>query len=242
MRKKRLVLRLDDAAQRMDTDKWKCMEDLLDKYHIKPLVGVIPDCQDPLMEKYPEDEFFWDKVHVWIEKGWSIALHGYRHVYDSRDGGINPVNQYSEFAGHSCELQADRISKGLKILKSKGIEPKVFFAPGHTFDENTLKALELKSAIRIISDTFAWDVYQKGGFTFIPQQSGKVRKLPCATITYCYHPNTMDEDSFFDLECFLKKYSRLFCQIEEISGIKRKYSMLDRLLSVAYFMRRKIHH
>lgn len=36
------ILRLDDAAERMDIVKWNRMEVLLDKYNIKPLVGVIP--------------------------------------------------------------------------------------------------------------------------------------------------------------------------------------------------------
>lgn len=239
MRNQRLLLRLDDAAQRMDTEKWKCMEILLDKYQIKPLVGIIPDCRDPMMEKYPKDDLFWDKVHAWIDKGWSIALHGYRHVYDSESGGINPVNSFSEFSGHAYELQAERIRSGLQILNAKGIEPNIFFAPGHTFDENTLKALKTQSSIRIISDTIAWDVYQRDGFTFIPQQSGKVRKLPFGTITYCYHPNTMDDVGFIELENFIKKYGRLFCHVQALTGIKRKYGTLDKILEAVYFCRRK---
>lgn len=240
MRSQRLILRLDDAAEKMDTGKWERMETLLDKYHIKPLVGLIPDCRDPQMEKYPIDEHFWDKVHNWIDKGWWIALHGYRHVYDSQSGGINPVNHQSEFAGHAYELQAERIRKGLEILRSKGIEPEIFFAPGHTFDENTLKALETQSSIRIISDTAAWDVYQKDGFTFIPQQSGKVRKLPFATVTYCYHPNVMEDEDFLELEIFLEVYKELFCRVKDVSGRRRNRSIGDMILGVLYFLRRKI--
>ncbi len=241
MSKQQLIMRLDDAAIRMDTGKWKRMEVLLDAYHIKPLVGVIPDCQDPMMRKFPKDNGFWDKVHIWIDKGWGIALHGYRHVYDSESGGINPVNHRSEFAGLSYEEQADRIERGVQIMKSEGIKPSIFFAPGHTFDENTLKALTEQSSIRIISDTIAWNVYQRGGFTFIPQQSGKVRKLPFATVTYCYHPNTMDEKSFGELEAFFRKYGRLFCQVETVTAIRRRYSKADRILNTVYFLRRKIY-
>lgn len=40
------IMRLDDASEYMDVEKWQRMEDLLDKYHIKPIVGVIPDNQD----------------------------------------------------------------------------------------------------------------------------------------------------------------------------------------------------
>ena len=48
------ILRLDDAAERMDIVKWNRMEVLLDKYNIKPLVGVIPKCQDAMMDEYPD--------------------------------------------------------------------------------------------------------------------------------------------------------------------------------------------
>ena len=37
------ILRLDDASDYMDVKKWQRMEELLDRYGIKPLVGVIPD-------------------------------------------------------------------------------------------------------------------------------------------------------------------------------------------------------
>ena len=36
------IMRLDDAAEKMDIEKWSRMEKLLDKHSIKPLVGVIP--------------------------------------------------------------------------------------------------------------------------------------------------------------------------------------------------------
>ena len=73
-------MRLDDASEYMDVEKWQRMEDLLDKYHIKPIVGVIPNNQDPdMVGVYPKDEQFWEKVQRWKEKGWTIALHGYTH-------------------------------------------------------------------------------------------------------------------------------------------------------------------
>ena len=79
-------------------------------------------------------------------------------------------------------------------MREHGIDPKVFFAPAHTFDNNTLIALKECSNIRIISDTIANDIYTKYGFTFVPQQAGRVRKQPFRTVTFCYHPNTMNDD------------------------------------------------
>lgn len=42
------ILRLDDACEKRDIEKWDLMEQLLDQYNIKPLVGIIPHCEDPL--------------------------------------------------------------------------------------------------------------------------------------------------------------------------------------------------
>ena len=83
----RYVLRLDDACEKRNIDNWDRMERLLDMYKIKPLVGVIPHCEDPLMNQYPQDMNFWNRVNRWIDKGWSIALHGYNHVCESSNGG-----------------------------------------------------------------------------------------------------------------------------------------------------------
>ena len=121
-------MRLDDAAEKMDIEKWNRMEQLLDKYSIKPLVGVIPICKDPMMDKYEKDNVFWDKVHRWMNKGWTIALHGYEHVYCTRNGGINPVNKRSEFAGLSLDEQKRKIREGVSVFRENGIEPEVFYA------------------------------------------------------------------------------------------------------------------
>lgn len=232
------IMRLDDAAEKMDTEKWNRMEQLLDKYSIKPLVGVIPICKDPMMDKYEKDNVFWDKVHRWMDKGWTIALHGHEHVYCTKDGGINPVNKRSEFAGLPLDEQKRKIREGVNVFREHGIEPDVFFAPSHTFDDNTLKALYEESSIRIISDTVAYKTYFYNGFTFVPQQSGGVRNLPFNTVTFCYHPNMMDDCAFDKLELFFKSYSERFIDFP-LEETKRKMSIFDRVLREAYFWRRK---
>lgn len=35
------IMRLDDASEYMSIDKWKRMEELLQKYTIKPIYGII---------------------------------------------------------------------------------------------------------------------------------------------------------------------------------------------------------
>ena len=176
--KHRYIIRLDDAAERMDLTKWNRVEAILDEFHIKPLVGVIPLCKDPEMQKYDRDVLFWDKVKSWNDKGWEIAVHGYEHLYHTEDGGLNPVQKRSEFAGLSLETQREKIKNAYKIFRDHELNPKVFFAPSHTFDKNTLRAIKAESDIRIISDTVSDNRYDKFGMTFVPVQTGKGRQLP----------------------------------------------------------------
>lgn len=234
------LLRLDDASDYMNVDKWQRMENLLDRYGIKPLVGIIPDNQDSsLTGEYGRDLAFWGKAAHWKEKGWELALHGCYHKYTTADGGVNPVNRRSEFAGVSLVEQKKMIRHGIDILEGHGIEPRVFFAPSHTFDENTLTALKEESDIRIISDTIANDVYYENGFYFVPQQSGRVRKLPFKVCTFCYHPNTMRNADFEELNTFLDSMGERFTAFSEIELTKRKTSLMDRILRRIYFAKRR---
>ena len=236
---RKFIMRLDDACEKMDVIKWDKMEVILDKYSIKPLVGVIPLCNDPMMNEYKRDDNFWIKARNWKDKGWEIALHGFDHVYLTEFGGINPVNMRSEFAGLTYEQQKAKILEGLKILSKENINPRVFFAPSHTFDDTTIEVLLKETEIRIISDTIAMKPYCIKGITFVPQQSGRVRNIPFMTTTFCYHPNTMNDDDFFELEQFLSNYSKCFISFPTYES-DRKPNILDKILKQIYFARRKI--
>src|SRR5690625_986007 len=116
------LFRLDDASEFMDTENWNKIERLFDMYDIKPLVGVIPNNLDKnFINKYPKNIYFWDKVSEWQNKGWTIALHGYTHVFETEEGGVNPVNKRSEFAGVNLDKQKQKISDGLKVFNNKEI-------------------------------------------------------------------------------------------------------------------------
>ena len=165
------LIRLDDACPTMDQAKWQRMFDILDQYGVRPMVGIIPHNEDPKQEIDAPDEEFWNKAKLWQQKGYAIALHGYNHCYISDQGlkGLNPLWSRSEFAGVPYDVQKQKIRDGFKILLSNGVKPKYFFAPSHTFDENTLKALKECTDIRIISDTIATKPYKRGDFVFLPQ-------------------------------------------------------------------------
>lgn len=233
------IMRLDDAAHHAEWGKWDRVEHLLESYGVRPLVGVIPNCMDTAINAFDEITDFWGKVHHWEGKGWEIGMHGYNHVYISEDGGVNPVNHKSEFAGIDVEIQKQKIREGVRIFRENGIVPQVFFAPAHTMDINTIRALKEESGICIISDTIANRPYRKWGMTFVPQQSGRVRRLFFRTVTFCYHPNMMGEDDFQHLEAFLRRW---YCQFvpfpTEVCG--RKRSVYDWLLEKSYLLRRQV--
>lgn len=236
----RYLLRLDDASEYSDQEKWRRMETLLDRYDIRPIAGIIPDNHDlALVENYPRDEAFWQTVARWQQKGWTLALHGCTHEYITEDGGLNPVNHRSEFAGVPLEEQCAKIRRGVAVLREHGIQPALFFAPSHTFDANTLEALRRESEIRVISDTVANDVYEQDGFYFIPQQSGRVRRLPFALVTFCYHPNMMSDGDFEELEQFLVQNKARFAVYDKSLLKKRTCGIRDRLLKQLYFLRRR---
>ena len=149
------ILRLDDACPTMDRKKWQRVEDICNRFGIKPIVAVIPNNKDIKQQKDKYDDNFWDKVKSWQNKGWHIALHGYDHVYISNDSGLVRFNNNSEFAGLSYEEQAKKIRAGWEIFQKKGIKANIWVAPSHTFDKNTLKALKENTTIEIISDGIA---------------------------------------------------------------------------------------
>ena len=233
------VIRLDDASEYMDLEKWKRMEYLLIKYEIHPIVGIIPHNKDKeLITKYTKNPDFWKLVYSWIDTGWIPAMHGFEHRYITENGGLNPVHNRSEFAGLPLAEQEMKLEMGYKALLDHGIKADIFFAPSHTYDANTLIALKNKTDIYIISDTIATNVYYKANFYFLPQQCGRARKIPFKFVTFCYHPNTMQEKDFLHLEQFIVQ-NRLRFQGNYKKYLKqRNYSIIDQLFSKLYFSKR----
>lgn len=242
--KNQYLIRLDDACPTMDGAKWQRMFALLDSYGVRPMVGIIPHNEDPQQEIDAPDADFWNKARLWQQKGYAIALHGYNHCYISDKGleGLNPLWARSEFAGVPLEVQQQKIKDGYGILKSHGLTPQYFFAPSHTFDENTLQALRACTDIRIISDTIATKPYRKHGFIFLPQLGGHCAEMRLkGTWTFCLHPSTMVEEQFIAVERFLKVHQDEFIGFDEINmqNVKGK-DWISRLLSSTYFLRRKL--
>jgi hypothetical protein len=229
------IIRLDDACPTMNHNNWNRLEKLLTNYHIKPIVAVVPNNKDKKLMTDSEDSNFWEQVKWWQEQDWEIALHGYEHKYSTKAESIVPINNYSEFAGVPIEEQKKKIREGIKIFNKHNISCRAWIAPAHSFDENTIKALQSESNITIISDGIAWSPYYQYNMHWIPQQLWKPRKMPFGTWTICYHPDEMNNRDFEILERFLEKNHKKFLSIEELNLTKKSKSFLEKGFEKLYW-------
>ena len=231
----------------MNHVKWEQIEDILSRYDIRPMVGIIPHNEDPQLIIDPEETLFWTEggtLNRWEKRGWKIALHGYNHMFISNQGleGLNPLWARSEFAGLPIDIQKLKIKEGVSIMRKAGYNPACFFAPAHTYDENTMKALLEESDIRIICDTIAIKPYRYSDFIIIPQICGRCRNMPIGgTYTFCLHPNYMREEDFCQTEMFIKKNLRNFMSFDDLDFVNlTKKDMLSRAISFLYFSYRRL--
>jgi predicted deacetylase len=235
------LIRLDDACETHNIEKWKAMEHILDKHHIKPIVAVIPLNEDPSLHQAERNKQFWDDVRRWRDKGWAIALHGYRHVYHPVDKKqlIFPFYNRSEFAGLDLETQSELLKKACAKFAEHDIRPALWVAPGHCFDHVTLQALKRATDITVISDGIALFPFSEHGFTFVPQQLWRLKKKMIGTWTICLHPGTMSEESIKTFEEALTRLniaSNCINLQEAVSGVRQK-SLYSRLYARVFWMR-----
>ncbi len=200
---KMLAFRLDDIAPGLNRDNFKRLEKIFDDFGIKPLIGIVPQNEDPHLVVDELDDEFWDDMRRLKDKGWMIALHGFRHIYSNECKGLLNANPFSEFAGVEYEEQFNMIERGKKILESHGLTPEFFMAPGHTFDENTLKAL-LANGILRITDGYSLKPYVREEITFYPCRLSGVA-VPEGYDTVCIHLNNWVDIDFEDLQTFISK-------------------------------------
>ena len=147
------IIRLDDACCTMSRKNWEMIEKGFDALGIRPVVAVIPDNKDPVVGVDLPDPHFWAKVQRWTEKDWTIAMHGYTHVFTPISGKpILPVSGHNEFAGLPYTEQARRLREFLRVFRAQAVNPTVWIAPGHCFDGSTLEALRKETEIKIIND------------------------------------------------------------------------------------------
>lgn len=237
----KFLIRLDDACPTMNHSAWREMLELLDEHRVSPLIGVVPCNSDPALCIDDPSKEFWHEIRGLAKSGAEICMHGYDHVYLTSQGGLNPVNAQSEFAGLPLVQQREKIRLAWAEFQRNNITPRVFFAPSHTFDLATLQALKMETPIRVISDTVALRPYHDGDFVFLPQQMGRCRYVPVGIITFCYHPNSMTNEDFSHLRQFLAMHSQKFVRCSQVlEGDIDTGEQAKALLQPIYFTYRKI--
>ena len=212
-----LLLRLDDIAENM---KWEFMDEvevLFDKYNIKPILGVIPKNKDKELLSYPKKNTnFWNRVREWKEKGWEIAMHGTNHVYDKFCSKVDYLGHggNTEFCSHPFNEQLEKIKIGLNKFKEEKIIIRTFFAPNHTFDKNTLLALN-ECGIDKVLDGYGLMPYKENEVNFIPQLFYKTFKLPFGIQSFQIHLNYFNKKEFYDFKNFIEKNYKKFITFDQ---------------------------
>jgi hypothetical protein len=143
-----------------------------------------------------------------------IAQHGYQHLLDRKpqhathDEGSPLPPRRSEFAGYSFNEQLEKIQNGREILRARGLKTDYFFAPNHSFDFTTLRALRAAS-FTAVSDGCALKPYQDRGLVFVPQQLWQPRWMPTGVFTICLHSNEITPSHIRTIRRFLRTPARI---------------------------------
>lgn len=217
----KIAVRLDDITPDMDWERFFQFKTLLDRYQVKPLIGVVPDNRDENLKKQsggkPED--FWDYVKDLEKDGWTLAMHGVHHLYTTGKGGIFPLNDFSEFAGLPFAQQKEMLSQGKRILEERGIRTEIFMAPAHSYDGNTLKALK-DTGFTAITDGFGNRPYFWRGLKFYPisfNLSSTLQKK-AGYSTMVVHTDTIDEEDLRRYESYFKNKNAQWISFSEYIG------------------------
>lgn len=197
------MIRLDDITPDMDWERFNKAREIFERYHIKPLIGVVPDNRDTNLHKEDSQTEFWERIQALQSTGWKIAQHGTYHVYETEKTGILGINPFSEFAGLSYEQQLCKLQTGKRIMEENGIVTDIFMAPGHTYDKNTLRALN-KCGFKVVTDGLADMPYYDEGILFVPCRLRGFKK-PSGIDTICLHTNFMSYGDMEELENFCRE-------------------------------------
>ncbi|HEY6249806.1 MAG TPA: DUF2334 domain-containing protein [Candidatus Angelobacter sp.] len=230
------LVRFDDICSTMNWPIWEQIEEALLGAGTKPILAIVPDNQDPKLKAAESNIEFWNRVRVWQARGWSIGLHGYQHLHATRDGGILKLNRWSEFSGLSFEEQRSKLQRARDLLEHEGVHPELWIAPGHSFDANTLRALD-EIGIRYLSDGYSLYPYRDStGMTWVPQQLWHFRRMPFGIWTVCLHLNSWSEADVGRFRSNLQEFGAGLTDWRSVIShyVGRRRSPMDYVFAKAY--------
>jgi predicted deacetylase len=209
------LLRFDDLCPTISRIGWERFLPLIEEFGVRPILAVVPDNQDPELEVAEPDPEFWSQMRRMEAAGATIGLHGYRHLCRSRGRSLLPLHFETEFAGVVEQTQREWIRDGLGILRGHGLNPQIWVAPRHGFDENTLRVLR-EERIVLLSDGFARGPFTRGGLTWIPQQLWEPVEKSKGLWTICLHSNTATDALVGQLKTFLRQHTAQFTSVDRV--------------------------
>jgi predicted deacetylase len=234
----RYLLRFDDICPSMNWPVWNRIEEILERYGIRPILAVIPDNRDPKLSFQPPDPRFWEKVRAWQSRNYTIAVHGYQHLYVNRNPGMMRLKRDSEFAGLPFQTQEDLVKRARMVFEAEGVHADVWVAPSHSFDETTVAALA-SQGIRIISDgLWPWPFTDHRGITWIPVQLPWFEEKSYGVWTVCCHHNSWTAKDIKrlaeQLETFASRMTDVPTVLRDFGG--RKLTLRDRIAAAVEFV------
>lgn len=225
------IVRFDDVTMGMNWANFLAIKEVLERNNIFSVLGVVPNNKDEKLTVTTEisEQVFFSKIKDFVEYGDNIAQHGTYHLYTSKSSGLLKINNKSEFAGHSYVEQLSKLKEGKEILQRYGVWQPYFMAPSHSFDRNTLKALN-ELGFEAITDGYGFYSYEVEGITLIPQLVSKpIKSIPFGIQTICLHTNNMDLYSIETLIEFIENNSRNFISFEDALKIKANNKYVDEI-------------
>ena len=242
------LLRFDDVCPGMNWTVWREVESVLHANGVRPLVAIVPDNRDAHLNVAPARADFWEQARRWQSQGWTMGLHGYQHVYITTEPGIIGRHRYSEFAGLGRGRQLGKIRSATAIFAEQSVEPRVWVAPAHSFDEVTLEVLA-ECGIRRISDGYSVLPHVNArGLLWIPQQLGRFRRMPAGVWTVCCHINAWTPEKVRQFGQDVERFGERIAGFEEIAAeyARRRPGLADRLsvgsIELARWLRFAVSH
>jgi len=214
------LLRFDDICPTMNWPIWEAIEAPMMALNLRPILAVVPDNRDPRLVAGPPRADFWEQVRRWQAMGWTIALHGYQHVYVNRDPGIIGLNPQSEFAGLPRAVQEEKLKKGLAIFREQGVRAEAWVAPAHSFDRTTVQLLAELGVSTISDGLWHLPFSEDGRMTWVPQQLWDFRPRPAGVWTVCCHPNPWTREAAARFAADLAAYAS---RITDLATVLERY-------------------
>jgi predicted deacetylase len=217
----------------MNWDAWTQVEKILLEFEVKPILSVIPDNQDETLKVQKGKMDFWDQVRAWQRWGWTIGMHGYQHVYVTDDVGLVGVNSRSEFSGLTLAEQERKLRSSRAIFDGEGVKPEVWVAPGHSFDETTVKLLPTVGMHYISDGFYLFPRRDSHGLVWIPQQFWRFRWMPFGVWTVCQHINRWTERDVARFRSDLASFHPAISDFAQIVALHsaRRANLSDRAYS-----------